>query len=842
MSSISISTFQIPDWQHGGSTAKLRLYASKSFTDSLGVPHLAGTVGSRNGFYQEVNLTISGTTVTVPTFTTYSTTDARPGGETTSITGVLFDSKGAKREILFSGWRIPETPAAMTWATLETFNQANPRINKPENVLSDVETIALIQSIAGVSLSDASDVIKGRTKLSVAPVSASNPIAVGDNDPRIGTDALRATQSFGVGQPNAGVKWTAINPNATNETSAVDAIQHVAEHLSVYTDNSTLAPTFSNQTGRAVVFTGLVGQNDPVGSGTQAKTTFIPDQVFANYHAAGQRFARSNTVNAWGNGDAFISTDTLYSAAGVHGAGDEGTAFSTTRLGQWPPNQNYIVRPTITAVVTPATINTTTTQAITKTYEVQTVTVASTAGVAVGQWVIIDQGTVFAAQSRKEAVKVTAVGANSISGVFVQNHSSGATVTPATVLTLSDNYAFGQFRSLINRSATPHTTGTIASTSGVGIVGSGTNWSTSMVGGSALLPGYISFVADDYTDATRFTSIPLETWYPIASVADATHLNIAHFDAAGIKSYTGNAPADGDTYRIRPGALILAFDGNTSTTLGLTVVLETNTFTWTVGDIVESPPSPDGDVSGLLLRVGWYSPGASLRSGIVITNEGGQQFEAGISIGASNAYFLFNPTKYAYSIGVSVGSAETGIAINKPSVAGLHFSSLEAAAVNSVLWANGSVEIEVPNSGGDAGCLVMNNFASAPGGGRGVMKGIGYLDFALNGSPAWQIAGNLQLTDPSNNDTPLLVFKKGSTTAKFDFASIIGNSTVNAPSGANGATTSLALIPTGTSTTIGAGVGSIKTSNGNSADNVAWIPIIIGAVTYWIPAWATNTP
>lgn len=44
------------------------------------------------------------------------------------------------------------------------------------------------------------------------------------------------------------------------------------------------------------------------------------------------------------------------------------------------------------------------------------------------------------------------------------------------------------------------------------------------------------------------------------------------------------------------------------------------------------------------------------------------------------------------------------------------------------------------------------------------------------------------------------------------------------------------------STTIGAGVGSVAMSTGNAATNTAWLKVYIGATAYWIPAWTTNAP
>ena len=44
------------------------------------------------------------------------------------------------------------------------------------------------------------------------------------------------------------------------------------------------------------------------------------------------------------------------------------------------------------------------------------------------------------------------------------------------------------------------------------------------------------------------------------------------------------------------------------------------------------------------------------------------------------------------------------------------------------------------------------------------------------------------------------------------------------------------------STTIGAGVGSVRMSSANPGTNAAWIKIYIGTTPYWIPAWTTNAP
>jgi hypothetical protein len=49
-------------------------------------------------------------------------------------------------------------------------------------------------------------------------------------------------------------------------------------------------------------------------------------------------------------------------------------------------------------------------------------------------------------------------------------------------------------------------------------------------------------------------------------------------------------------------------------------------------------------------------------------------------------------------------------------------------------------------------------------------------------------------------------------------------------------------IPSGGSTTIGAGVGSVRMSTGNAATNTVWIPMQYAGTTYYVPAFTTNAP
>lgn len=148
MANVTVNQFTIPNYRWGGATAKLRLYADRDFTDSAGVPRIHGTAGSATGFYQEVNLTISSNTVTVPEFITVSTEDALPlSAPKARITAVLFDSKGVAREKLFEGWSIPTT-SPTTFLALRVLNLARTLPNPPATYLNRAEVEALIAAVS----------------------------------------------------------------------------------------------------------------------------------------------------------------------------------------------------------------------------------------------------------------------------------------------------------------------------------------------------------------------------------------------------------------------------------------------------------------------------------------------------------------------------------------------------------------------------------------------------------------------------------------------------------------------------------------------------------------------
>lgn len=108
-----------------------------------------------------------------------------------------------------------------TWAQIKIHKNGKQPL-RDTSTYTKTETDYQINLKAG-TLNDASELIKGRTKLSVAPASASDPIAVGDNDPRI-------TNAGGVFNVKSyGAVCDRVGTTGTNDRAAVQAAIDAAE-------------------------------------------------------------------------------------------------------------------------------------------------------------------------------------------------------------------------------------------------------------------------------------------------------------------------------------------------------------------------------------------------------------------------------------------------------------------------------------------------------------------------------------------------------------------------------------------------------------------------------------
>lgn len=396
---------------------------------------------------------------------------------------------------------------------------------------------------------------------------------------------------------------------------------------------------------------------------TQSKTTFIANDSRTYAAAAGQRLVDARSLWSFGMGDANLMSMAIYYASGPI-TGDEGLGIQPVSYIQ---QQTYLIQSNIASKPAQSTLNTTCTQAIVKSQTPQTITVASTTGIAPNQWVCV-QPQAPTASPNMEPVLVTAVGAGTITGLFRCNHDSGTAIVGAVVLVMDSTAQIGQQRVMVNLSGTTYNSGTLTSVGpGGSCVGSGTSWTTSMVGGSALNIGAISFAGDDVTDGPfGGTSGPLKSWYEISSVNSPTSLGFFKTSCAGDAGYQGRATAGG-AYTIKPCARVLYVYDHL-------LVLAPSTSTWSVGDVLECAICPYSDVHGYIYQLFHYNPGATLRSFIHVRNEGLRMWDTLITAQDGSYTGIGQADACAFNTLINFG--------NVTSNSGIQFGDHLAGAIN----------------------------------------------------------------------------------------------------------------------------------------------------------------
>lgn len=154
MSAINIATFDIPNWQLGGASCTLRIFADQTFRNSDGDVILRGS--AKGPWYQEIACTISGTTITVPQFTIDSTTDA--SNRNATYTGILFDSNDVRRDAFFSAYKIPHNfGSTVGWSAIHAYNSsvksilpyAYPNTNEIAALITSGDAVEAAARIAG---------------------------------------------------------------------------------------------------------------------------------------------------------------------------------------------------------------------------------------------------------------------------------------------------------------------------------------------------------------------------------------------------------------------------------------------------------------------------------------------------------------------------------------------------------------------------------------------------------------------------------------------------------------------------------------------------------------------
>ena len=410
-----------------------------------------------------------------------------------------------------------------------------------------------------------------------------------------------------------------------------------AMKLFQYQDGSKMSPGFSGSNILSIeLITNATGHNTYRAGGgpgqTLGKHTYTPLGVQASHYGSGQHFATEFYQYAYAMGDTCVTHIANYYWGGPIG-GDEGQGYQLVA----PLQQGYYLH--LGDVLGPmphqSSINTTTTQNILSSLTPQTITVVSTAGAAVGDWVAVEQqpedGTAVT-----EAVKVTAVGAGTITGVFLNAHPSGVKLKPALVLNFSG--AICQGRTLVNLDGTTVSAGQVTGKSGAQLTGTGTAWSETMVGGNADNIGAIAMDVDTFSCTTGYgypfggapgtTDGPCKSWYQVKLVSDATHLAIHSSSGRGDAGYNGRASASKPSnYVIKPAARMLCRDEVTGF-----AVCEYSPHTWSVGHKCEVAICPFPDIQGFSYAMSQWTPGASARGFMEITNRGARTYDTCFSI------------------------------------------------------------------------------------------------------------------------------------------------------------------------------------------------------------------
>lgn len=495
--------------------------------------------------------------------------------------------------------------------------------------------------------------------------------------------ALAASPLFGQVDANQAAYFTALGLIKYAPTTGRDALftgNFSDIQLSVYnlyTSGLLTTPKFSNESGTVLNYFGYTGQND---ENSVSKRTFYASQFNGVYNAAGQKFASHHSVTAYGTGDAFaidaVVTNWGHSVAG----GDEGVwgaRFAVTQGGT--------TASTVTASIA-STCSTTLTQDVTRITTggavAQAVTVASVANCNVGDWMVFGQSSAATNNRADEAVQLTAVGGGALTGVFLRNHANGDSVLPATALTVANPSQFGQWRWVINTSATPYTTGTIASGSSGVYVGSGTTFATNMLsGGTSSNPGCVQ--ADFNTGGGA------KVWSAITAVTDTTHIS---YKLYGAQSSTFS----GGSYSIRPCALILNFQMDTSGLIPVIskVILENNPWTWTSGNGIENETAGDYTTGGIEIVMSTASQVANLQAGLKIIQNGTRQIGHGIQITGNDP--SASVQAYGDAIRVDAGTAFQPISLIGKSATGLSIKNQLFSGDNkAIFWIGSNVGVPV---------------------------------------------------------------------------------------------------------------------------------------------------
>lgn len=259
MPKVEVSSYSYSTNYSGNRTpVAARLYASASFVTDGGDLVAFSPLGSPN-FYKEAAVTVVDGIITIGAFSNALDNDidstTRNGIQNgVTYTLVLVDAQGKpvgeNEGIVFdncSQIKVPTTTPT-TWQNLVEFSLA-PLYHHP---FSEYYTADQVDILFG-SLStapDASDVVKGRVKLSRAPVLSTNPIAIGDNDERVNDNVLRhaslAAAITAIGSTPTILEVSA-NTNVSTSITVPDNVLLLQKENALIIESGTGTITFQGQ-------------------------------------------------------------------------------------------------------------------------------------------------------------------------------------------------------------------------------------------------------------------------------------------------------------------------------------------------------------------------------------------------------------------------------------------------------------------------------------------------------------------------------------------------------------------------------------------------------------------
>ena len=185
---LSLDTFQVyPNTTYSANNLTLRWWYNRDFLDV----NDASVIGGSQNFFIEFACTITAGVITVASGNIFTTLDANVQNPTTVQCSAQFFSGSTPKDFLFTNWVVPSESAypggVILFDQLTIYNTgANTLANPPTTYFTQAATLAYFNTLVPAS-TDASALVKGVTKLSVAPVSATDPIALGQNDPAVVT-------------------------------------------------------------------------------------------------------------------------------------------------------------------------------------------------------------------------------------------------------------------------------------------------------------------------------------------------------------------------------------------------------------------------------------------------------------------------------------------------------------------------------------------------------------------------------------------------------------------------------------------------------------------------------